>query len=89
MSTRFAAAYGVVALLAAVLTGPALAHEGHDHGAVPPPLSKTIAPRGEALSDAFELVAVPRDGTLTLFLDRFRTNEPVPGATIEVETPDG
>jgi hypothetical protein len=80
MSTRFAAAYGVVALLAAVLTGPALAHEGHDHGAVPPPLSKT---------DAFELVAVPRDGTLTLFLDRFRTNEPVPGATIEVETPDG
>ena len=66
MSTRFAAAYGVVALLAAVLTGPALAHEGHDHGAVPPPLSKTIAPRGEALSDAFELVAVPRDGTLTL-----------------------
>ncbi len=69
--------------------GPALAHEGHDHGAAQPPVSKTIAPRGEALSDAFELVAIPRDGTLTLFLDRFRTNEPVPGATIEVETPDG
>jgi hypothetical protein len=25
----------------------------------------------------------------TLFLDRFRTNEPVPSATIEVETQDG
>ncbi|AWN36630.1 MULTISPECIES: efflux RND transporter periplasmic adaptor subunit [Methylobacterium] len=89
MSTRFAAALHAVALLAAVLAGPALAHEGHDHGTAPPPVSKTIAPRGEALSDAFELVAIPRDGTLTLFLDRFRTNEPVTGATIEVETPEG
>ncbi|GJE74197.1 efflux RND transporter periplasmic adaptor subunit [Methylorubrum suomiense] len=89
MPIRLAAAFGAVALLAAVLAGPVRAHEGHDHGAAPPPVSKTIAPRGEALSDAFELVAIPRDGTLTLFLDRFRTNEPVPGATIEVETPDG
>ncbi|MGW5837858.1 efflux RND transporter periplasmic adaptor subunit [Methylorubrum extorquens] len=88
MSTRFAAALRVVALLAAILAGPVRAHEGHDHG-TPPPVSKTIAPRGEALSDAFELVAIPRDGTLTLFLDRFRTNEPVPSATIEVETPEG
>ncbi|GEL41856.1 hypothetical protein MEX01_24470 [Methylorubrum extorquens] len=89
MSTRFAAAWGAVALLAAVVALPALAHEGHDHGAAPPPVSKTIAPRGEALSDAFELVAIPRDGTLTLFLDRFRTNEPVMGATVEVETAEG
>ena len=89
MSTRFAAALGAVALLAAVMAGPALAHGGHDHDATPPPVSKSIAPRGEALSDAFELVAIPRDGTLNLFLDRFRTNEPVPDATVEVETPDG
>jgi len=89
MPTRFAAALGAVALIAAVLAGPAHAHEGHDHGARPPPVSKSIAPRGEALSDAFELVAIPRDGTLTLFLDRFRTNEPVTGATVEVETPEG
>ena len=89
MSTRFAAVLRALALLAAVLAVPALAHEGHDHGAAPPPVSKTIAPRGEALSDALELVAILRDGTMTLFLDRFRTNEPVPGATIEVETPEG
>lgn len=89
MSSRFAAALGAVALLAAVLAGPAHAHGGHDHDAAPPPVSKTIAPRGEALSDAFELVAIPRDGTLRLYLDRFRTNEAVPGATIEVETPEG
>ncbi len=89
MSIRLAAAFGAVVQLAAVLSGSALAHEGHDHGAAQPPVSKTIAPRGEALSDAFELVAIPRAGTLTLFLDRFRTNEPVTGATVEVETTEG
>ena len=84
MSTRLAAAFGAVALAGALLAGPALSHEGHDHGAPPPPVSKTIAPRGEALSDAFELVAIPRANSLTLYLDRFRTNEPVAGATLEV-----
>ncbi|ACL60459.1 efflux RND transporter periplasmic adaptor subunit [Methylobacterium nodulans] len=89
MSTRLAAALTAVALAAAIPAGAAHAHEGHDHGAAPPPVSKSIAPRGEALSDAFELVAVPRDGSLTLYLDRFRTNEPVSGATIAVEAPGG
>ncbi|KQP48888.1 RND transporter [Methylobacterium sp. Leaf399] len=89
MSTRFAAALVAMLLAAVSLAGPARAHEGHDHGAPPPPVSKSIAPRGEALSDAFELTAVPRDGRLTFHLDRFRTNEPVRGAVIEVETPEG
>ena len=83
MSTRFAAALGVAWLAAAWLAGPAAAHEGHEHAAAPP-LPSAIAPRGEAFSDAFELVAVSRGGTLTLHLDRFRTNEPVPDARIEI-----
>ena len=37
---------------------------------------------------AFALVAIPRATSLTLYLDRFRTNEPVAGATLEVETPE-
>jgi RND family efflux transporter MFP subunit len=76
-------------LAAGLLAAPARAHEGHDHGAPPPPVSNTIAPRGEAVSDAFELTAIPREGRLTLYLDRFRTNEPVRGAVVEVETPEG
>ena len=83
------AALRALAVALALLTGAAYAHEGHDHGAPPPPVSKTIAPRGEAASEAFELVAVPRDGTLTLYLDRFRTGEPITDATLEVDTPDG
>ncbi|MFH6786187.1 MULTISPECIES: efflux RND transporter periplasmic adaptor subunit [Methylobacterium] len=68
---------------------PARAHEGHDHGAPQPPVSKTIAPRGEAASAAFELVAIPRGDALVLYLDRFATAEPITDATLEVETPDG
>ncbi|MGL5115241.1 MAG: efflux RND transporter periplasmic adaptor subunit, partial [Beijerinckiaceae bacterium] len=67
----------------------ASAHEGHDHGAPPTPVSTTIAPRIDASSDIFELIGVLRGGKLTLFVDRFITNEPVADAEIEVETPAG
>ena len=89
MHFPIAAALRALAVSLALLAGTALAHEGHDHGAPPPPLSKTIAPRGEAASAAFELVAVPGQGTLTLYLDRFQTGEPVGTATVEVDTPAG
>ncbi len=67
----------------------ALAHEGHDHGAPPTPVSTTIAPRIDASSDVFELIGVLRGSKLTLFIDRFVTNEPVTEAEVEVETPTG
>ncbi|MFE1597873.1 HlyD family efflux transporter periplasmic adaptor subunit [Methylobacterium sp. ID0610] len=83
------AALRALAVAAPLLAGSAHAHDGHDHGAPPPPVSRTIAPRGEAASTAFELVAVPGDGALILHLDRFETGEPVRGATLTVETPAG
>ena len=89
MSFRMAAALGAVTLAVAFSAGPSLAHDGHDHSAAAPPVSKSIAPRGEAVSDAFELTAIPKDGQVTFYLDRFLTNEPIRGAALEVETPDG
>lgn len=89
MFSHTTAALRALAMTLALLAGPAYAHEGHDHGAPPPPVSKTIAPRGEAASAAFELVAVPKNGRLILYLDRFATDEPVRGATLTVETPSG
>ncbi len=66
----------------------AFAHEGHDHDApAPPPAS--AAPRAEAASDMFELVAVRRDAVLEIFLDRFGDNSAVDGAQIDVETAAG
>lgn len=84
-----------IRLRAAVLLGlawlasPATGHDGHDHGAPPPPVSVTIAPRADASSADFEIVAVARGDRLTLTLDSFATNAPVHGAQIEIDTPLG
>ncbi len=76
-------------LLAAALPSRLAAHEGHDHGAPPTPVSTTIAPRVDASSDVFELIGVLRSGKLMIYVDRFITNEPVSEAEVEVETPGG
>jgi membrane fusion protein, heavy metal efflux system len=87
MSIKFAAR--VAALICALFGAtPLLAHEGRDHAAAPPAIAN-MSPRAEAESPTFELVAAPKDGQLEIWLDRFATNEPVEGATIFVETPDG
>ena len=69
--------------------GSLLAHEGHDHGAPPPAAASNVAPRTEAVSEHYELVAIARGGDLVIYLDRFATNESIDGASITVETPAG
>ncbi|MDX2308401.1 MAG: efflux RND transporter periplasmic adaptor subunit [Hyphomicrobium sp.] len=68
--------------------GPATAHGGDDHGAAPA-VSATSAPRVESVGTDFELVAVAEGHTLTIYLDRVATNEPIEGATIEVSGGEG
>ena len=80
-------ALAVTAVLCAAIA-PASAHEGHDHEEQQP-VSAGALPRGEADSNAFELVAIVRGENLEIYLDRFATNEPVTGATLEVESPGG
>jgi RND family efflux transporter MFP subunit len=87
MFSSFRAALGAVAILLGV--GSPQAHEGHDHGAPAPATIANLAPRAEAVSKLYELVAIARAGELVIYLDRFATNETVDGATIEVETPAG
>jgi hypothetical protein len=66
------------------LSGPGLAHEGHDHGAPAPVAAAMASPRVALHSDAYELVGVLSGDRLGLYLDRFATNEPVTDAGIEV-----
>jgi hypothetical protein len=89
MRSRIAGA--LCALVATwLLFAGAHAHEGHDHGAQPAaPASAGLAPRAETSSDLFELVAVADGTQIVVYLDRFATNAPVEGATVEVETPNG
>ncbi len=77
------------ALLGITFAGSASAHEGHVHGDAAPPPTVQTAPRATAASALFELVAVARDAGLVVYLDRFDTNAPVIGATVDVETPAG
>ncbi|MDB5381183.1 MAG: hypothetical protein JWO26_815 [Rhodospirillales bacterium] len=75
-------------LLIALLTVPgfraAFSHEGHAHGDEPAPPA-AAAPRAEAHSDLFEIVAVlGPDRRLWLYLDRHATAQPIDGATVQV-----
>lgn len=85
----FQTAAAIVAACLAMAAAPVQAHEGHDHGPPPPPLAAPAAPRAEAMSEQFQLVAIFRAGALELWLDRFADNAPVSGAAIEAETPAG
>ena len=75
--------------LTLALAGGVAAHEGHDHGAPPPPVSTTIAPRAEAASLVFETVVIARGTDLEVYVDSFDTNAPVVGAAVEMDTPSG
>ena len=77
----------VAALLLVVASTSAYAHD-EDHTSSPP-ASIASTPRAEAVSENFELVVVARHGVLTIYLDRLRSNDPVAGATVTVETPAG
>lgn len=80
-------------LLLALISPPAWSHGGEDHGDERPPATPTQqAPRASAQTDSFELVAVlnqgdaPQAPTLTIYLDKVDTNEPVEQASIDVES---
>ena len=64
----------------------AQADAGHDDTA--PHSTGTVGmniSRVEAQSDLFEIVGVVENGGMTLFLDRFATNDPVADAKIDIE----
>lgn len=73
----------VLPLLAALISWPALAHEGHDHGEAPATAAQAL-PRVASRSDAFELVGVASGHKLTIYLSDFKTNAPVPEGSLEV-----
>lgn len=79
----------IAGLLLLVPSQQSWAHEGHDHGPEAKSVALPASPRAEATSDAFELVAVARAGEIVIYLDRFATNEPLPDATVTVETSQG
>ena len=76
----------LIAVLTLAISPISYAGPGHDHGDEKPnqQQAKTL-PRFYAESDLYELVGVIRDKQITLYLDRYATNEAVKGANLEVE----
>ncbi|WP_374683173.1 hypothetical protein [Accumulibacter sp.] len=72
------------ALLAVAFS--AFGHGGEDHGAPPPALSQSVAPRASAASEEFEVVVALEDRKLLIYVDRFASNEPVADARVAVES---
>ena len=72
-------------ILIAMLFTPAWAGPGHDHGDAPTAIAGNASPRVTSHSDLFEIVGVVSNGEMTLYLDRYATNEPVKDAKIDIE----
>ena len=67
---------------------PAFAHAGHDEAPVAA-APAGAAPRAEAASAEFELVAVAKGQALVITFDRFATNEPITDGAVEVTEESG
>ena len=87
---------GTCACLRAALTcvllllspmGPAVAHEGHDHGPAATQ-SGPASPRITAISENYQLVGIVEGEVLVIYLDRFGDNAPVTSATLELTIGD-
>lgn len=76
---------GIVLCAAFLLSPPALADDGHDHGAAPAGPVTAALPRFSASSELFELVGVLDARKFTVYLDRYEDNVPVKGAQIELD----
>jgi membrane fusion protein, heavy metal efflux system len=74
------AAAFVAAVALSAQAGP-----GHDHGDEAPAAAGTASPRVSTHSDLFELVGIVNHNKMTIYLDRFSTNEPITQAQIELE----
>ena len=86
-AVALAALVSIAAMPWAALAGPG--GPGHTHGEEAPVATGEAAPRTEAHSELFEFVGVFQDGegghALQITLDHFATNEPIEGASVEVE----
>ncbi len=83
-ASRLLRTLGAIAFLSLFSAGSGVASPGHDHGPEPASAAAAASPRVSAASEQFELVGIVEGEVLVVYLDRFATNEPVTGATIEV-----
>jgi hypothetical protein len=76
----------IAGLISVALASTVLAGADHDHAVNAGAAAPAQGPlRFEAHGDLFELVGVAGNGILTLWLDRYQSNEPVTQARVDIE----
>jgi membrane fusion protein, heavy metal efflux system len=85
LALLFMAQAAIFLVAVVIFISPARAGEGHDHGDAAPTAVGVGSPRVASHSDLFELVGIVDKGEMTVYLDRYASNEPVLGAKIEVQ----
>ncbi len=85
---RVAAVSLLVLLMGAAIAAPGAHGPNGEHldGPAPGAASGSSAPRMEAKSETFELVAHLRSDELSMLINRYDTNEPVLNAKVEIES---
>ena len=88
LSTTGLLALSLFAAVPSATAGPGAHGPNGEHLDAPtqPAPAGTSAPRFEARTETFELVGRLQGGELSVFLNRFETNEPVLAASVELET---
>jgi hypothetical protein len=86
-SMRSTALRALILSLLLFANGPAAAHgdDGHSHGDEPAPALIASSPTMEAQSESFELVATLHPDELSVFVDRYASNEALLGAKLELD----
>ncbi|SER52699.1 hypothetical protein [Giesbergeria anulus] len=83
---RFLVLSGLTVLFTNVSASPGAHGPNGEHlDGAPKAGATSTNPRFEAKSEAYELVGRLQGGELSMFINRFATNEPVDGAKVEVE----
>ncbi|MDX2258846.1 MAG: efflux RND transporter periplasmic adaptor subunit [Hyphomicrobiaceae bacterium] len=87
-SARFRSAVGAVVAALTIIGLPDAGRSHEDHGLASPTADSPSSPRLVAVSEAYELVGILKDGALVIFLDRMADTSPVVAARIDL-TLDG
>jgi len=85
-TSNFRQQVAVLPLLLILSLPAAHAGDGHDHGDAKPAVTSPASPRFATHSELFDVVGVLTRQELVVYLDRNASNEPVAGASVEIES---
>ena len=76
--------FSALLVLWAPITWAGPGGDGHTHGEETAPIAAAASPRVAMPGDIYDVVAIYKNGLITIYVDRLSSNEPVTEATLDV-----